>query len=132
MSFLFGMLILSFAIWGIGDIFRGSTQDTAVAEVGGSEIDVQFFNQHLRRDINRLQNQFGGRIELEQIRALGIVERLLRDLISGTLLDEQASNMGMVISQDQLKERIVSQPMFQDEAGNFDRAIFDHATTGFR
>jgi peptidyl-prolyl cis-trans isomerase D len=127
MSFLFGMLILSFAIWGIGDIFRGSTQDTAVAEVGGSEIDVQFFNQHLRRDINRLQNQFGGRIELEQIRALGIVERLLRDLISGTLLDEQASNMGMVISQDQLKERIVSQPMFQDEAGNFDRAIFDQA-----
>ena len=54
MSFLFGMLILSFAIWGIGDIFRDTGQTTAVAEVGGAQIDVQRFNQYLRRDINRL------------------------------------------------------------------------------
>ncbi|MDX1575019.1 MAG: SurA N-terminal domain-containing protein, partial [Kiloniellales bacterium] len=127
MSFLFGMLILSFAIWGIGDIFRGTTQETTVAEVGDSEIDAQFFNQYLRRDINRLQNQFGGQVEMEQIRALGIVERLLQDLIAGTLLDEQASDMGMVISQEQLRERIVSEPMFQNESGNFDRALFDQA-----
>ena len=32
---LFGLLIASFAVWGIGYIFRGSTQARAVAEIGG-------------------------------------------------------------------------------------------------
>ena len=127
MSLLFGLLIMSFAVWGIGDIFRGSSQTTAVAEVGGAEIDVRTFSQYLTRDINRLQTQFGGRLEIDQIRALGIVERLLQELITGTLLDEQANVMGMVISQDQMKQRIVSEPLFQDETGRFDRFLFDQA-----
>ena len=127
MSFLFGMLILSFAIWGIGDIFRGTSRTTTIAEVGGAEIDAQLFNQYLTRDINRLQSQFGGRLEIDQIRALGIVERLLQELITGTLLDEQANNMGLVVSQARLKEQIVAQPMFHNEAGQFDRALFDRA-----
>ncbi len=127
MSLLFGLLIMSFAIWGIGDIFRGSSQTTTVAEVGGAEIDAQTFSQYLTRDINRLQTQFGARLEIDQIRALGIVERLLQELITGTLLDEQAYGMGMVISQDQMKQRIVAEPMFQDETGRFDRALFDQA-----
>jgi peptidyl-prolyl cis-trans isomerase D len=127
MSLLFGLLIMSFAIWGIGDIFRGSSQTTTVAEVGGAEIDARTFSQYLTRDINRLQTQFGARLEIDQIRALGIVERLLQELITGTLLDEQAYGMGMVISQDQMKQRIVAEPMFQDETGRFDRALFDQA-----
>lgn len=127
MSLMFGLLIMSFSIWGIGDIFRGSSQTTAVAEVGGAEIDVRTFSQYLTRDINRLQTQFGGRLEIDQIRALGIVERLLQELVTGTLLDEQATNMGMVISQDQMKEHIVAEPLFQDETGRFDRVLFDQA-----
>lgn len=127
MSFLFGMLILSFAIWGIGDIFRSNSQTTTVVEVGGAEIDVQLFSRYLTRDINRLRSQFGGRLEIDQIRALGIVERLLQNLITGILLDEQASDMGMVISQDRLKQRIVAEPLFHNETGSFDRALFDQA-----
>jgi len=127
MSFLFGMLILSFAIWGVGDIFRSTSRTTVVATVGDSEVSAKLFSQYLTRDINRLQNQFGGRLDAEQIRALGIPERLLRDLISGTLLDEQANNLGMVVASEQIKQRIASQSIFQNEAGNFDRARFDQA-----
>jgi len=127
MSFLFGMLILSFAIWGVGDIFRSTGRTTTIATVGDSEIPARLFSQYLTRDINRLQNQFGGRLDADQIRALGIVERLLQDLISGTLLDEQANKLGMVVAPEQLKRRIASQPIFQNEAGNFDRARFEQA-----
>ena len=35
---LFGLLIASFAVWGIGDIFRGSSQERTVAEIGGDPI----------------------------------------------------------------------------------------------
>ena len=127
MSFLFGILIFSFAIWGIGDIFRDTGQSATIATVGGSEIEARVFNQYLTRDINRLQSQFGGRLEIDQIRALGIVERLLQEMITGTLMDEQANKMGLVVSQERLKEEIVAQPMFHNAAGQFDRALFDQA-----
>jgi peptidyl-prolyl cis-trans isomerase D len=35
-------LVISFAIWGIGDIFRGFGRST-VAKVGGTEITVEQF-----------------------------------------------------------------------------------------
>lgn len=127
MSFLFGMLILSFAIWGVGDIFRSTSRSTAVAEVGSEKIDVHTFSQYLTRDINRLQSQFGGRLDIDQIRALGIVQQLLHQLITGTLLDQQANRMGLVITSDQLRNYIMSQSMFHNEKGDFDRALYDHA-----
>jgi peptidyl-prolyl cis-trans isomerase D len=36
---LFGLLIMSFAVWGIGDVFRGGRQITTVVEVGDIAID---------------------------------------------------------------------------------------------
>jgi peptidyl-prolyl cis-trans isomerase D len=124
MSFMFGLLIMSFAIWGVGDIFRSTSRTTTIAEVGDEEIDAHTFSQYLTRDINRLQAKFGGRLDIDQIRALGIVEQLLQQLITGTLLDQQARKMGLVISADQLLRHIVAQPAFQNEKGEFDRAIY--------
>ena len=40
---LFSLLILSFAVWGIGDIFRGGSKAQAVAEVGDTVIELFFF-----------------------------------------------------------------------------------------
>ena len=40
MGVLLGLIAISFAIWGIGDIFRGFGQST-VAKVGGTEIRVE-------------------------------------------------------------------------------------------
>ena len=43
-AILFGFLIFSFALWGIGDIFRGYGGRT-VASVGHETIDVEPFRQ---------------------------------------------------------------------------------------
>ncbi len=124
MAFLFGLLIMSFAIWGIGDIFRSTGRTETVAEVGSEKIEKHTFSQFLTRDINRLQSQFGGRLDIDQIRALGIVEQVLQQLITGTLLDQQARSMGLVISAEQMRQHIVAQSAFQNEKGEFDRALY--------
>ena len=38
---LFVLLVLSFAIWGVGDMVRNLNRDTAVAKVGGREVDME-------------------------------------------------------------------------------------------
>src|SRR5687768_16803235 len=82
---LFVLLILSFAVWGIGDIFRGNTS-TTVAEVGDVKISTSELDNAFRQEVNRLRQMMGGQIDAEQARALGLVEQSLQQLVQSTLL----------------------------------------------
>ena len=50
---LFGILIVSFAIWGIGDIFRATPAST-VAEVGSTSISVNQVRTAYTNELQRL------------------------------------------------------------------------------
>src|SRR3546814_12244423 len=68
---LFGMLILSFAVWGIGDIFRGGGQAQAVAEVGDTIIEQRQCSRELSDEINNLSRRPAGPLTEDQARACG-------------------------------------------------------------
>ena len=121
---LFGLLIASFAVWGIGDIFRGGGQVQSVAEVGGTQILQQDFARTLSREINRISARFGGQLDMEQARALGIVDQVLGQMIGRTLFELKAADMGMLVTDEQIRQRIRQEPAFQNEAGQFDRNRF--------
>ena len=42
---IMGLLVVSFAVWGIGDIFRGFGQNS-VAKIGDTEISIEQFRQY--------------------------------------------------------------------------------------
>ena len=44
MTVVMGVLIISFGVWGIGDIFRGFGQST-LAKIGKTEISIEQFRQ---------------------------------------------------------------------------------------
>ena len=82
---LLGLLVVSFAIWGIGDVFRGGGGTTAVAQVGNVEIRPDQFNTELQREMNRLRTVFGGELDLERARALGLADSVLGRMINDVL-----------------------------------------------
>ena len=127
---LFSVLILSFAVWGIGDIFRGSGRASSVAVVGETEIDQQDFSRALTRELNRLQSTFGTRLDIDQARAFGVVDQVLQQLINRALFDEQARRLGLVVSEQQIKDRIIAEPAFHNEFGEFDRNRFVQVLRG--
>jgi len=53
MAVVMGFLVISFAVWGIADIFRGGFGQNNVATIGSSEITVeqfrQFYNDRLQQ-----------------------------------------------------------------------------------
>ena len=55
---LMGLLVLSFAVWGIADIFTGY-RGTAVATVGNTEIDGEEFRQKFQNEIRIQSRQLG-------------------------------------------------------------------------
>ena len=65
----FGVLIVSFAIWGIGDIFR-TTPASTVAQVGSTSISVDQLRDAYTNELQRLGRQFRTVITPEQARDL--------------------------------------------------------------
>ena len=56
LSVLFGLLIISFVIWGVGDMFRGFVPDK-VAEVGGQSITSQQYQSALQSAMYQIQTR---------------------------------------------------------------------------
>lgn len=120
---ILGLIAISFAVWGIGDIFRGFGQST-VAKIGRTEITVDQFRQLYTDRQQQLIRQFGRALNAEQLRALGLHRQLLAQLIAETALDEEARNLHLAVSDAQVADRIRSDPNFRGFNGQFDQSRF--------
>jgi peptidyl-prolyl cis-trans isomerase D len=120
---LFGLLILTFGIWGIGDIFRNRGTDTAVATVGDQSIRAEDLQTALRRALDQLRTRFGSSIDLEQAKRLGLVDQTLAQLIDRSLIDQEVARLKLDVSDDVIRNVIMSNPSFKGSNGQFDRGL---------
>jgi peptidyl-prolyl cis-trans isomerase D len=120
---LFVLLILSFGIWGIGDVFRSSTP-TTVAEVGSTQIEREALDQEFRRQIERLRPMLGGNLTAEQAKQFGLLDQSLQTLIQRALFDLAAKDVGVAVGPEVVKLRIADEPAFRNQQGQFDPNIF--------
>src|ERR1700754_2473136 len=124
MAGVMGVLVISFAIWGIGDIFRGFGQN-AVAEIGGTEISIDQFRQYYSDRLQQFSRQMGRPISPDQARALGLDRQILGQLVAEKTLDEQARKLRLGLSDAEIAKRITADPAFLGTTGQFDRARFE-------
>ena len=69
LTVVMGLLVVSFAIWGIGDIFRGFGLST-VATVGSTEVTVDQFRNYYSERMSQITRQLGRPVTPDQARAL--------------------------------------------------------------
>src|SRR3546814_12847084 len=82
LKILFALLIVSFAVWGIGDIFRGGGRSVDLIEVGPQAVTQVELQNEYNRQINQLRQVYGSSIDAETARALGLVHRVVNDVIA--------------------------------------------------
>ena len=121
---LIGLLVLSFAVWGVSDVFIGGVGDSAV-EVGDTKVSLVDYRFAYEQQSNQIQRQLNQRLTREQLRAFGVEQNVLSQIVTGAVLDENARVMGLGISDDRLAELIAQDPSFQDSSGNFSRLALD-------
>ncbi len=123
---LFGLLIVTFGIWGIGDIFRNNTSaDTSVAHVGSRAISMQDASNAVQNQIERLRGLFGGSIDAQQAKQLGIVDQAVQALVSQNLVDLEINRMGLAIGDEAVRDAILANPAFRNQQGAFDRNVYE-------
>src|ERR1700704_4036929 len=118
-----GVLIISFGVWGIADIFRGFGQST-LAKIGHTEISTEQFRQLYTEKLQQIGRQFGRPLTMDQARAFGLDRQVLQQTIAEAALDEEARRLGLGQSDAETMRMILSDPNFKGVAGAFDPARF--------
>ncbi len=119
MTLVMGLIIVSFVIWGVGDMLRGFTA-TTVASVGGAKISAQEYRVAYDRTIQQYQRRLRRPFTNEEARQIGLDRSVLQRLLSEAAVDEEGRKLGLDISDDALREIITSNPDFRDKSGAFD------------
>lgn len=118
---LFALMMASFSLWGIGDVFRNWGTDTTIAKVGGKEVTADQVSQALRDQIAQLSNALGSTIDMEQAKQLGLVDVALQQIVSGDLIDLEVNRLGLAVGDEAVRQAIVDNPNFKGPSGSFDR-----------
>src|SRR6185436_1921953 len=112
MAVVLGLIAISFAIWGIGDIFRGFGRST-VAKIGSTEITVDQFRQIYNDRLQQLGRQVGRPITQDQARLLRLDQQLAGQLVAEAALDQRARQMRLNLSNEEIARQIMADPSFK-------------------
>ncbi len=135
MGTLMTMLIISFALWGIGDMLKVGGRNTEVAHVGGMHIplygwlggtavSVEEVRDRFNRQIEQIQRQTGQRPEPEQAMRYGLHIRALEDVVQRAVIDNAMQQYGLIVSDSEVQNTIARNPAFQGTTGSFDPAKY--------
>ena len=135
LTILFGMLIISFGLWGVGDMLRMGGRSTEVAHVGGTHIplygwvggapvSINEVREQFNRQLEGIQRQTGQRPEPEQAMRYGLHVRALEEVIQRTVLDYAIQQFGLVVSDAEVRAAIARNPAFAGTGGAFDPLLY--------
>jgi peptidyl-prolyl cis-trans isomerase D len=120
---MFAILVLSFAVWGIGDYAFLRQGEQVAIRVGDSKITPEQLSIEYRREVDRLRRSFG-QFDLELAKQIGLIDQVIERVVRDTLFEKEAARLGIVVSDDVVRARIAANPAFQGLGGTFDRNVF--------
>ena len=124
MTLVFGLIVLAFVVWGIGDVFRGGGGNQ-VAQVGGVGITTAAYRQAYQTQLQNLQQRARRQITNDEAHRLGLDVQVLSRLMSDAALDDRAKTLGLGISDSRVAKSILTDPSFAGPGGAFDRSRFN-------
>lgn len=118
---LLGVLVASFALWGVGSDILGGAGNT-VAKIGDDTISVQEYANEFQRSYGDLQRQ-NPEQELTRLDAIkqGYGQRWLERMVQQKALSTEAKNLGIRVTDKQLLDYITGLEAFKNDFGTFDR-----------
>jgi len=116
------LLALTFILWGIGDTI--TRQNKVVAfKVADQEVTYSQWQEALSQQVRAIEIEIGKKLTPEEVAAFGLQKMVLNQLINKMLLEKEANEMGVLVSDDMAKFEISSMPMFIRN-GKFDEDAF--------
>ena len=126
-AILIGLLVLSFAVFGVSDVFKGRLTNQVIV-AGDRSMGPQEFRQQFDRARKGLEEQSGQPVTLEMAVENRFDQRLLDDLATQESFGALLEKIGMRPSDELIKAKIEKIPAFFDQvSGRFDKTLYRQA-----
>ena len=120
-----GLVMISFAVWGVGDAINPAMDPNVVIKVDQVEVRAEELQRRFNQQLTDLRKALGPDFTAKQAADLGILDRLIQQLSQSASLNMAARELGVTISDETLRRSIQEQSGFTDETGNFNRLLFN-------
>jgi peptidyl-prolyl cis-trans isomerase D len=119
---VFVVLLFIFFIWadfgtGIGN--RGAGGPQVAAYVGDGEVTLTEFERHYRQLEGLYGQIYGDRMTPEMARQMGLPMQALNQAVNQEILLAEARDMGLEVTDAELRDSILQEQAFKDEQGRF-------------
>ena len=125
LKLLLGFIAVTFVISSMAGYVYSRT-DTSAAKVNGEEISQRAFQARYEAEIQRLSQQLGAQFasiaDTPEFTAT-LKQQILNSLVDQELLNQYVSNLKLGVSDEQVKQYIVNDPVFQLD-GKFNNAQY--------
>jgi peptidyl-prolyl cis-trans isomerase D len=120
----FSILVLSFAVWGVADVFRGYGEG-ALARVGKTEIATSDFQTAFQNQVEQLRRRFGPRMTVEMARLQQVDQQVLQQLVANAAIENHAKTLKLGVSEKSIIDSIRKEPSLQGVDGKFSKLAFE-------
>ena len=124
------IIILVFVFWGVGTN-KGPGRNNA-ATVNGQAITYRDYQQAYERTSNQYRQQLGGTLPESLKKMLNIPQRVINQLVERALLLQGAQQMGLRVSDEEIRKTIQTMGSFQNANGTFDVARYKEVLASSR
>ncbi len=121
---LLTILIISFAMWGTEDLVGITKKQNTVASVGKLDVSAQEFYSLYSRQTEEIRKLLGASLDIKKSREFGYVDRALSSLINRALFNNEALELGLSVSDRNVRDKILSDDAFKDDLGQFSELLF--------
>ena len=115
---LLAIMVLSFALWGVGDILSSGNSQLA-AKVGNEKISLDEFYIKFQQTVRDYNQNTNSNLSLKEAYELKLHNLLLQDLIYSKMVNDYAKKRGIYLNEESLKSVISNLDEFKDSNETF-------------
>ena len=123
---LFGLLVLSFAGWGVQGVFS-SEQDPEIVSIGNQSVRMSEVAAAFQQSANQMRSLFGPDFTLQQAVQFGFLDRAIDQLLDTAIFSALTASLGVSVTDATVASEIQNNSAFQGPNGSFDRNAFEIA-----
>ena len=123
MYVVMGLLMFGLTGFGIGGIGGGAVQ--SIGTVGEEPISVNTYARAYSSAVSQMNQRFGRALSPSEIQQLGLSQNVLDAVVGVAAVDNEATQKGISVGDDIVRQNILQNPRFQGLDGTFDQEAYD-------